>query len=230
LLHESQQDQVLDKHGCTYAYMQLLLSTMEAGRDAVQAAEAVFRAHGGMLRTSEAIALGVHPRTLYHLRDSDRLVLVSRGLYRLADLPELSEPDLVSVASRVPQAVICLISALAFHEITTEVPHEVYVALPRQVKRPRMDYPPLRVFWFSGPSLTSGIESSEVDSVSIKVYGPEKTVADCFKFRHKIGLDVAIEALRLCRERKGSTPRKLLHYARICRVEQIMRPYLEAVG
>lgn len=98
------------------------------------------------------------------------------------------------------------------------------------MKRPRLDYPPLRVFWFSGAALTTGIETHEVDGISIKVYGPEKTVADCFKFRHKIGLDVAIEALRLCRERKGSTPRKLLHYARVCRVEQIMRPYLEAVG
>jgi predicted transcriptional regulator of viral defense system len=203
---------------------------MEGSQDAIQAAEAVFREHGGMLRTSDAIALGVHPRTLYFLRDSDRLVSVSRGLYRLADLPELSEPDLVSVASRVPQAVICLISALSFHGITTEIPHEVYVALPRQVKRPRLDHPPLRVFWFSGAALTTGIEAHDLDGISIKVYGPEKTVADCFKFRHKIGLDVAIEALRLCRERKGSTPRKLLHYARVCRVEQIMRPYLEAVG
>ena len=183
-----------------------------------------------MLRTSEAIALGIHPRTLYYLRDSSRIVPVSRGLYRLADLPELSEPDLVSVAALVPHAVICLISALAFHEITTEIPHEVYIALPRQVKRPRIHSPPLRAFWFSGAALTSGIESHDVNGVSIKVYGPEKTVADCFKFRHKIGLDVAIEALRLCRERKGSSPRKLLHYARICRVEHAMRPYLEAIG
>jgi predicted transcriptional regulator of viral defense system len=203
---------------------------MEVSQGILGAAERVFHQQGGILRTSEAIALGIHPRTLYQLRDSNRVVLVSRGLYRLADLPELSEPDLVSVASRVPHAVVCLISALAFHEITTEVPHEVYVARPRHVKRPRLDYPPMRVFWFSGPSLTSGIESREVDGVSIKVYGPEKTVADCFKFRHKIGIDVAIEALRLCRERKGSTPRKLLHYARICRVHQIMLPYLEAVG
>jgi predicted transcriptional regulator of viral defense system len=203
---------------------------MKPQQNGLEFAEKQFRKHGGLLRASEAIALGIHPRTLYRLRDEDRLVTVSRGLYRLADLPELSDPDLVLVATRIPQAVICLISALAFHEITTEIPHEVSIALPRTVKRPRLDHPPLRVFWFSGESLTEGVEEHKIDVVKVRVYGPEKTVADCFKFRNKIGLDVAIEALKLCRERKGSTPRKLLHYARICRVERVMRPYLEALG
>ncbi len=203
---------------------------MNDQRNGLKTAETLFRKHGGMLRASEAVALGIHPRTLYRLRDENRLMTVSRGLYRLADLPDLSEPDLIPVATRIPQAVICLVSALAFHEITTEIPHEVFIALPRQVKRPRLDYPPLRVFWFSGEALTAGIEERKMDGVMVKVYGPEKTVADCFKFRNKIGLDVAIEALKLCRERKSSTPRKLLHYARICRVERIMRPYLEALG
>ncbi len=210
---------------CAYSY-----PSMGNQQGGIKNAEALFRKHGGMLRTSEATALGIHPRTLYRLRDENRLVTVGRGLYRLADLPELSEPDLISVATLIPQAVICLISALAFQEITTEIPHEVSIALPRTVKRPRLDHPPLRVFWFSGESLTEGIEDHKIDGVKVKVYGPEKTVADCFKFRNKIGLDVAIEALKLCRERKGSTPRKLLHYARICRVERVMRPYLEALG
>jgi predicted transcriptional regulator of viral defense system len=203
---------------------------MKAPENNLENAEHLFRKHGGMLRASDAIALGVHPRTLYQMRDENRLVTVSRGLYRLADLPELSDPDLVSVAARIPRAVICLISALAFHEITTEIPHEVSIALPRTVKRPRLDYPPLRVFWFSGESLTEGIEEHKIDGVKVRIYGPEKTVADCFKFRNKIGLDVAIEALKLCRERKSTTPRTLLHYARVCRVERVMRPYLEALG
>lgn len=203
---------------------------MRIEQNGLESAESLFRQHGGMLRASEAIALGIHPRTLYQMRDENRLVTISRGLYRLVDLPELSEPDLIPVATRIPQAVICLISALAFHEITTEIPHEVFIALPRTVKKPRLDYPPLRVFWFSGDALTAGIEEHKIDGVPVKVYGPEKTVADCFKFRNRVGLDVAIEALKLCRQRKGSTPRKLLHYARICRVERIMRPYLEALG
>lgn len=210
---------------CGYSY-----PSMKSQQNGLKSAEGVFRKHGGMLRASEAIALGIHPRALYRLRDENRLVTVSRGLYRLADLPELSDPDLVSVATRIPQAVVCLISALAFHEITTEIPHEVSIALPRTVKKPRLDHPPLRVFWLSGESLTEGIEEHKIDGVKVRIYGPEKTVADCFKFRNKIGLDVAIEALKLCIERKGATPRKLLHYARICRVERIMRPYLEALG
>lgn len=192
-------------------------------------AESLFRQHGGMLRATEAIALGIHPRTLYQLRDEERLVTVSRGLYRLATLPELAEPDLIPVARRIPQAVVCLISALAFHEITTEIPHEICIALPRTVKRPRLDYPPLRVFWFSGDAMTAGIKEHKIDGVAVKIFEPEKTVADCFKFRNRIGLDVAIQALKLCRERRGSTPRTLLHYARICRVEHVMRPYLEAL-
>jgi len=203
---------------------------MEIIKDTVSSAEEFFRRSGGILRTSEALALGIHPRTLYRLRDSGRVVRVSRGVFRLADLPELAEPDLVVVASRVPQAIVCLVSALSFHGITTEIPHEVYIALPRRVKRPRLDYPPLRTFWFSGRALAEGIETHEIDGVRVKIYGPEKTVADCFKFRHKVGLSVAIEALRLCRERKKSSPRTLLHYARICRVERIMLPYLEASG
>src|SRR5262245_40312285 len=210
---------------CNYSY-----PYMKTQENNLENAESLFRRYGGMLRASKAVALGIHPRTLYRLRDENRLVAVSRGLYRLADMPDLSDPDLVSVATRVPQSVICLISALAFHEITTEIPHEVSIALPRTLKRPRLDHPPLRVFWFSGESLTEGIEEHKIDGVKVRVYGPEKTVADCFKFRNKIGLDVAIEALKLCRERKGATPRKLLHYARICRVERIMRPYLEALG
>jgi predicted transcriptional regulator of viral defense system len=210
---------------CSYSY-----PPMNDKSNELEDAVTMFRKRGGMLRASEAVALGIHPRTLYRMRDENRLVTVSRGLYRLADLPELSDPDLVSVAARIPQAVICIISALAFHEITTEIPHEVSIALPRTVKRPRLDHPPLRVFWCSGESLTEGIAEHKIDGVKVRIYGPEKTVADCFKFRNKIGLDVAIEALKLCRDRKGATPRKLLHYARICRVERIMRPYLEALG
>jgi predicted transcriptional regulator of viral defense system len=203
---------------------------MKTMPNSVQSAEILFREHGGLLRASEALSLGIHPRTLYQMRDEQRVTPVSRGVYRLSALQELAEPDLVTVATRVPQGIICLISALAFHEITTEVPHEVSVALPRTVKRPRLEYPPLRVFWFSGEALTAGVEEHQLDGVPVRVYGPEKTVADCFKFRNKVGLDVALEALKLCRARKGSTPRTLLHYARICRVERIMRPYLEALS
>jgi predicted transcriptional regulator of viral defense system len=180
----------------------------------------LFRGHPAGLRTTQALRLGVHPRTLYGLRDQGVLEQVDRGLYRLADLPALAEPDLVTVALKVPRAVICLISALAFHELTTQIPHEVYVALERGSERPRLTHPPLRVFWFSGPSFHAGVEEHQIDGVPVCIYGPEKTVADCFKFRNKVGLDIAIEALRLWRDRPRPRPDVLLHYARIDRVER----------
>lgn len=192
-------------------------------------AEAAFKKHGGMLRTSRAIALGVHPRTLYALREAGRLRQVSRGLYRLADLPELGNPDLAAVAARIPQGVVCLISALAFHGITTQIPHKVDVAVPRGTKQPRLRFPPIRVFRFSAPMQRAGIEKHRVDNIEVRVYSAAKTVADCFRFRNRIGVDVAVEALRLLHQRKKAPMRQLLEYARLCRVERVMMPYLEAL-
>lgn len=193
------------------------------------AAIQLFRQQGGMLRTKEALALGVHPRTLYQLRDEGVLEQVSRGVYRLAELPPLSHPDLVTVAVRVPRAVVCLVSAASYHDITTEIPKRVQIALPPRTKRPRIDHPPIRTFWFSGRSFTEGVEEVELDGVTVRLYGPEKTVADCFRFRNKIGTDVAVEALKLCIRRHRSSPRRLLEFARICGVQSVMRPYLEAL-
>jgi predicted transcriptional regulator of viral defense system len=198
-------------------------------RPSTQVALDLFRQHGGTLRTAEALRLGIHPRTLYALRDSGALQQLSRGLYRLADLPPLSNPDLVLVACKLPQAVICLVSALAFHELTTQVPHMVDVALRSGSARPTLDYPPLRTFWFSGPAWSEGVEVHQIDDTPVRIYGPEKSVADSFKYRRKIGLDVAVEALKLYRRHREFDVGKLLHSARICRVERVMRPYLEAL-
>lgn len=136
----------------------------------------MFRRHGGILRTSRAIALGVHPRTLYALRDAGRLVRLSRGLYRLTGRGPLGEPDLVTVALRVPRAVVCLISALHFHRVTTEIPHAVDVALPRGTKPPRLDYPPIRIHQFAREAPAAGVETHLLDGVAVRVFGPEKTV------------------------------------------------------
>ncbi|MHB1528234.1 MAG: type IV toxin-antitoxin system AbiEi family antitoxin domain-containing protein [Acidiferrobacteraceae bacterium] len=192
-------------------------------------AEAVFKKHGGMLRTSRAIALGVHPRVLYGLRDTGRLQEVSRGLYRLADLPALGNPDLTAVAARIPQGVICLISALAFHGLTTQIPHQVDVAVPRGTKQPRLQFPPIRVFRFSEPMQNAGVEKHRVDRIEVRIYSAAKTVADCFRFRNRLGMDVAVEALKLFHARKKAPVRELLDCARLCRVERVMMPYLEAL-
>jgi predicted transcriptional regulator of viral defense system len=192
-------------------------------------AKKVFRDRGGMLKTREALSAGIHPRTLYEMHQAGILEQLTRGLYRLADLPPLGNPDLVSVSLKIPNGVICLISALAYHEITTQVPHEIYMALERGTEPPRLDHPPLRVFWFSGQAFTAGIETHKIDGVPVRIYSPEKTIADCFKYRNKIGLDTAIEALKLYREKKHFKPGNLTQSAQVCRVEKVMRPYIEAL-
>jgi predicted transcriptional regulator of viral defense system len=154
---------------------------------------------------------------------------LSRGLFRLASLEPLGNPDLVTVAARVPKGVLCLISALAFHELTTQVPHAVDVALERGARKPRLDYPPTRFFWFSGPAFHEGIEIHRLDGAPVRVYDPEKTLADCFRYRNQIGMDVVLEALRLWRERRRKKLDALLKYARLRHVERAMRPYLEAM-
>ena len=192
-------------------------------------ARSIFHQQGGILKMSEAIHAGIHRKMLYAMLDAGIIEKLCRGLYRLADLPPLGNPDLVSVAMKVPTGVICLISSLSFHEITTQVPHEVYIALGRGTEPPRLKHPPVRIFWFTGEAFTEGIETPKVDGVQLRIYSPEKTVVDCFKYRNKIGLDTAVEALKFYRERKRIKVNELIRYARVCRVEKVMRPYLEAL-
>jgi len=190
---------------------------------------ALFREHGGTLRTSEVLHLGISPRTLYALRDAGILEPLARGIFRLADLPPLSNPDLVIVAHKIPQGVVCLVSALAFYELTTQIPHAVDLALENGSTRPRLTFPPIRVFWFSGAAWSQGVEQHELDGTPVRIYGPEKSVADAFKFRRRLGIDLAIEALKAYRMRSDFNVDKLLLYARICRVQQVISPYLEAL-
>lgn len=192
-------------------------------------ARRVFRRSGGLLRMSEAVRAGIHRDTLRAMMEQGTLEKVSRGLYRLVDAPSPSHPDLAAIAVKVPDGVVCLISALAFHELTTQIPHEVYLAIDRNREPPRIDFPPVRTFRFSGAAFTEGVERHAVGPVALRIYSPEKTLADCFKFRNKIGLDTCIEALRRYREGRGFKPDLLLHFAAICRVKRVMRPYIEAV-
>lgn len=183
-----------------------------------------------MLRTSKAIRFGIHPRTLYALRDAGEIEQVGRGLYRLSTAPPLSSPDLVPISIRIPRAVVCLISALAHHGLTTQIPHAIDIALPSHAQVPKVDALPLRVFWYPDSSFRAGVEVVAIDDISVRIYSPEKSIADCFKYRNKIGLDVAIEALRTYRERRPKPNRTALtKFAQINHVQKIMRPYLEAI-
>jgi predicted transcriptional regulator of viral defense system len=190
---------------------------------------AIFRKLGGQFRMSEALAHGVTRYMLYSLRNKGIIEQVSRGIYRLVELAPLSNPDLVTVSLRFPNAVICLISALSYHNITTQIPHAVSVAVSRDSRMPSLDYPPIQAHRFSDEAYNSGIEDHRIDGVSIKIYNPEKTLADCFKFRNKIGMEVVLEALKFYRSRHRFNSERLLKYAGICRVKNIMVPYLEAI-
>ena len=195
-----------------------------------QEATAVFRKYHGVLRMSDALRAGVSRRTLYRLRDQGVIEPLSRGVYRLASLPALTEPDLVTVATRVPEGVICLISALAFHGLTTQIPRAVDVAVPRGTEPPRLDYPPINLYWRSGPAFEEGIVEHRLDGQRVRIYSPEKSVADIFQYRNKLGLDVALEALKTWRAGRGANTQRLLDSARACRVERAIRPYLEAIA
>jgi predicted transcriptional regulator of viral defense system len=190
-------------------------------------AEDIFTRHGGTLRMSEALRLGLTRRELYGLRDRGLIECVSRGVYRLTALPLISRPDLVTVGLRCPGAVVCLTSALAFHELTTQVPHAVSIAIPRPARAPTIDFPPVDVHRFSSAAYESGIETHIIDRVPVKVYSPAKTLADCFKFRNRVGMDVVLEALKLLGARDDAKVGELLRFAAVCRVEKVMRPYLE---
>lgn len=188
--------------------------------------QTLFRQHGGQLRLSEALALGYSRYQFYQLRDEGLIELVSRGLYRMADLPPIENPDLVFAATRFPHAVLCLISSLDWHGITTQIPHRVHLAVERDARLPVLDYPPVAGYRFSGRAFSAGIEQVDVDGITLKVYNPEKTLADCFKFRNRIGMDVVLEALDLYRTRKTVLPGKLIEHAIDCRVSKVMVPYL----
>lgn len=192
-------------------------------------AKGLFRKHGGIMRMATAVQLGIHRTTLYAMRDAGVLERLNRGLYRLADALPLASPDLVAVARRVPRGVICLISALAVHELTTQIPHEVYLAVPRDSEPPRLDYPPVRVFRFGNRAFTSGIETRDMDGTPVRVYSREKTLADCFKYRNKIGLDTAMEALKRYKQQGRIDVTTLMGHAHTCRVANVIRPYLEAI-
>ncbi len=196
--------------------------------DAAQRAVDIFRDHGGILRMAEALRAGIHRNTLYSMLDAGIIERLARGLYRLADSRPLGDPDLVTVAERIPSGVVCLISALSFYELTTQIPHEIYVAISRNSEPPRLDYPPIRVFRFSGKAFSEGIAIQRVDGVPVRIYEPEKTLADCFKYRNKIGMDTVLEALRLYREKRRINVEALMRYASICRVSNVIRPYVEA--
>jgi predicted transcriptional regulator of viral defense system len=196
--------------------------------DAISLVLRLARRRGSITRREVAEA-GIHTQILSRLVRAGTLERVARGRYRLHDAPITEHHGLALVAAAVPRAVICLLSALSFHEVGTQLPHEVWIALDRRSRRPALSYPRLRVHRFSGKALTEGIETHRIEGESVKVYGVAKTLADVFKYRNKVGLDVGMEALREAWRARKVTMEEIHFYARLCRVERVMRPYLDAL-
>jgi predicted transcriptional regulator of viral defense system len=189
----------------------------------------ILRNHNGFIRASDAIKLGIPEYIIYEMHQKGELIKEGRGLYRLPETLPLGNLDLVQVSMLVPKSVICLISALYFYDITTQIPHSIFIALPKNSPTPRLDYPPIEVFWMT-PSIHSvGVDEHIIDGVKIKIYNLEKTITDCFKFRKRIGEDVALEALKEYVNQPQIDIHSLLEYAKINRVEKLISLHLKSL-
>jgi len=184
----------------------------------------------GLLRARDLRPLAIPRRHLTRLVAEGVLLRSGRGIYALADAAASEHRSLAEVCARVPAGVVCLLSALRFHSLTTQNPWEVWLAITPASRKPRIDHPPLRIARFSGPAFREGVDHHRIEGVDVKVYSPAKTVADCFKYRNKIGIEIAIEALRDAWGKRAATADQLWHYAKVCRVTNVMRPYLETIA
>ncbi len=183
----------------------------------------------GVIRAKDIASLGIHPSVLQHLEQQGLLIRSGRGLYTSVEADITEHHTLVEAVKRVPNGVICLLSALSFYDLTSEAPFEVWMAISQKARHPKDNLLPLRIVYMSGEALELGIEEHQIEGITVRVYCIAKTVADCFKYRNKIGLDVALEALRQCwRERRCSID-EIWRYARFCRMENVMRPYLDSL-
>lgn len=191
--------------------------------------ESLFTQHGGQLHLSQALAAGISRTYFYNMRDRGIIQEITRGVYRLSALPPLSHPDFFIVSLRFPKSVICLLSALAFHKLTTHIPHAVNLAVQWKTRLPQLDFPPIQAHRFNDVSFAAGIEIHTIDNVPVKIYDQEKTLVDCFKFRNKIGMDVVLEALKNYKKNSVINTNKMMSYAKFCRVDTIMAPYLESI-
>ncbi|MDP1870232.1 MAG: AbiEi antitoxin N-terminal domain-containing protein [Gallionella sp.] len=184
----------------------------------------------GLIRSCDLTQQGIPRVSLTRAVRQGQLERIGRGIYGLPGRSISAHSSLAEVACRVPKGIICLLSALRFHGLTTQAPFEVWLAIENKAVTPKLDYPPLRIVRFSGTAFTDGIEEHIVDGVTIRVTSVAKTVADCFKYRNKIGIDVALEALREAWHEKRMNSDEIWHYAKICRVANVMRPYLESLA
>ena len=184
---------------------------------------------GGLAGYAEIIEAGFNKVILKAVLNSGQIQKIDRGLYRLSEGSLLSNPDVVAASIKVPKGIICLLSALFFHEATSEIPRYVDIAIPRGTHANRIKYPPVRFYRIAPNVWEAGLEEHEIEGHRIRVYSLARTIVDCFKFRNKIGMDVARDALKVAVTEKGIKPKEVMRYARVCRVDSIIKPILEAI-
>ncbi len=186
-------------------------------------------ARKGVFTVSEARQNALSHTTIYRLCETGEVSKIARGIYQVTEFAGTTSPDYAAISKRIPEGILCLISALYHHELTTEIPREIHLAINRKSNIPKVDYPKVRIFRMSALPFKTGVTKMTIGGVKLKIFCREKTIADCFKYRHVFGVDVVIEALKLYMSQKGSDPTKILEMAKACRVARQIRPYLEAI-
>lgn len=189
----------------------------------------VFKKHDGFARTEDILAAGIHSRDIKKIRDAGKITRVKKGLYRLSEIPLVSNQGFVDLSQAVPDGVICLLSALSYYELTTFNPSIISMALYRGRRRPKIEYPPVEFYYFSTKQFEAGIDKINIKGHNVKIYCPEKTICDCFRYRSKLGIDIAKEGLTEYFKRKDRNLESLLNYAEICRVRPLMETWINAM-
>jgi len=189
----------------------------------------VFKTHKGFARTKHILVAGIHPRDIKRARDKGQIIRMKKGIYRLAEIPLISNQDFIDLARAVPEGVICLLSALSYYDLITFTPSIVSMAICRGSRKPKIEYPPVEFYHFSKKQFEAGISKIKIRGHEIHIYNPEKTICDCFRYRNKIGLDIAKEGLFEYLKRKDRNLERLLEYAEICRIKSLLQTWLNAM-
>ena len=219
----------VDKNLCT-CYNVCMQKTMSGVRnETLRKISDVFHHGNGYARTKDLIEKGIHQRDIKLALENGTLVRIKNGLFRYSEAPLISNQGLIDVSLSVPEGVICLLSALSYYELTTFNPTFISVAIPRNSWKPKIEYPPVEIYYFSKTQFEAGIDNVKIGDFNVRIYCPEKTIGDCFRHRNKLGLDIAKEGLTEYLKRKDRNLEKLLQYAEVCRVKQLIQTWLNAL-
>jgi predicted transcriptional regulator of viral defense system len=219
----------MDKNAYIYYNMYTFLSIGVSMNNKDNKIYKIFKEHKGFARTKDLLSAGIHPRDIKRITEKGLAIRVKRGLYRLSDIPLVSNQGLIDVSLAVPEGVVCLLSALTYHDLTTYNPSVISMAICRGTRRPKIDYPPVTFYYFSRRQFEAGIIEKKITSYKIRIYNPEKTICDCFRYRNKLGIDMVKESLSEYLKRKDRNLERLLEFAEICRVKPMLKTWLEAM-